>query len=47
VLDVEPVETLFSVGLEKVDDLFGGERVPVLIVEKLDGSPSCACVGPG
>jgi hypothetical protein len=40
-LDGEPVETLFPVSLEEVRDLSDGETVPVLVVEKLDGSASC------
>jgi hypothetical protein len=36
VLDREAVEAFRAVRLEEVDDLRVGERVPVLVVEKLD-----------
>jgi hypothetical protein len=42
VLDREAVEALRGISLEEVDDLTVGERVPVLVVEELDGRPSKA-----
>jgi hypothetical protein len=38
VLDGEAVEALRAVRLEKVEDFVVGKRVPVLVVEKLDGA---------
>jgi len=37
VLDGEEVEPLLRIAFQEVDDLLFGERVPVLIVEELDG----------
>jgi hypothetical protein len=39
VFDREAVQTVGPVGLEQVDDLLAGERMPVLIVEQLDEGP--------
>jgi hypothetical protein len=47
VLHREAVQALLPVRLEKVGDLCLGERVPVLIVEKLDGNPPDAPRVPG
>jgi hypothetical protein len=37
VLDREAVEALRAVRFEEVEDLVAGKRVPVLVVEWLDG----------
>ena len=46
VTDGKQVEPLLRVALEETDDLSLGERVPVLIVEKLDGYRSLGVGGP-